>query len=286
MSGNGATRGRFGPEQRRALQELLGLPPRPKKSSISRTGYLEIAVVRAALDLPEPSCRAWLAPDRWLVGGAVLHWLRSRPGGEGPVDYDFFYSSLNALNRGVADFLAAGFTFSCFQLWGSRCPFCGQADSLVSRDAAPPTVVPLAKAGCRVCEPTGGVGRWGSELRITAETLAASGLVAIDLLSPRGEVFQLAAIAFEPGPGRLLESSDYSVCQLGLDDRNLYFGRHTWTDLLSGRLRVENLHRTCYARLRKYMGKGFSPDPATLARVLGFHLYHRVRDRLARRAGS
>lgn len=275
------------PERRRALQELLGLPASLRRDSIPRTDRLEIAAVRQALDLPEPSCRIWLGPDRWAVGGAVLHWLRSTPGGEAstPLDYDLFFSSTDALNQEVSDLLAAGFTFSCFEFWGERCPFCGSAGSLERRGDPPSKVVPLLKAGCRLCESAGGMSRWGRELRITAETLAGSGLVSIDLLSPRGELFQLAAIAFEPSLGRLLESSDYSVCQLGLDDRHLYFGPHTWTDLLSGRLRVENLHRTCYVRLRKYMKKGFSPDPATLARVLGFHLYVRAQDRLTRRAG-
>jgi len=276
---------RFEPKARRMLQERLDLSQNLAADSVPRATHLAIAEVREILSLPEPAFRPWLAPDRWVLGGAVLHWLRSGAGGEasGPLDYDFYFPTIDALNRGVADFLAAGFTFSCFQLWGDRCPFCGLAGSLERREAAGPAAVPLVKAGCRVCEPAGVAGRWGSRLRITAESLAASGLVALDLLSPRGELFQLAAIAFEPTPSRLIESADYSICQLGLDDRSLYFGRYTWTDLLAGRLRVENLHRSCYSRLRKYQGKGFSPDPATLARVLGFHLYLQARELLTRR---
>lgn len=278
---------RFAPERRRALRDLLGLTAASGTDPLPRGGRLEIAAVREALGLPEPPCRSWLAPDRWLLGGAVLCWLQGGPDGEGsrPLDCDLYFSSLDALNRGVSDLLAAGLTFSCFQLWGDRCPFCGLEGSLERRDAPPSTVVPLVKAGCRICEPAGAVGRWGRELRITPESLAASGLIAIDLLSPGGEVFQLAAIAFEPSLDRLTASGDYSVCQLGLDDRDLCFGRHTWSDLLSGRLRMENLHRTCYARLRKYMKKGFSPDPVTLARALGSHLYFQARDRLTRPAG-
>lgn len=276
--------GRFAPERQRALQELLGLPAKLGRNSVPRTDRLEIAAVREVLDLPEPSCRAWLAPDRWLLGGAVLNWLCSQPGGEvsRPLDYDLFFSSLDALNRGITDLLAAGFTFSCLHLWGDLCPFCGMAGSLESRDVVSSMVLPLTTAVCQACESTGRVG----EVPITAEALAGSGLVSIDLLSPQGEVFQLAAIAFEPSLSRLKESSDYSVCQLGLDDRNLYFGRYTWTDLFSGRLRVQNLQRASYPRLRKYMKKGFSPDPVTLARVCGFHLYLRLHERLVRRVGS
>jgi hypothetical protein len=273
--------GRFAPERRRALRDLLrltGAEPFPGG------GRLEIAAVREALGLPEPPCRAWLAADRWLLGGAVLCWLQGGPEGERSkaIDYDLYFSSLEAFNRGISDFLAAGFTFSCFQLWGDRCPFCGLEGSLERRDASPPTGVPPAKAGCRSCEPAGAVGRWGREVIVTPQSLAASGLVAVDLLSPEGEVFQLAAIAFEPSLDRLMASVDYSVCQLGLDDRSLCFGRHTWSDLFKGRLRMENLHRTCYVRLRKYMKKGFSPDPMTLARALGSHLYFWARDRRIR----
>src|SRR5947209_3427956 len=151
-SGGGAMPDRFAPERRRALRDLLGLTAASGAGPLPRGGRLEIAAVREALGLPEPPCRAWLAPDRWLLGGAAL--------------------------------------------------------------------------------------------------------VAIDLLSPDGEVFQLAAIAFEPSLDRLTALGDYSVCQLGLDDRDLYFGRHTWSDLFSGRLRMENLDRRCYVRLRKYMKKG------------------------------
>ncbi len=279
---------RFEPEARRILQERLRLPRGLTADLTPSATHLAIAEVQEILHLPEPSCRAWLKPDRWVLGGAVLHWLRSgiREEGSGPLDYDFYFSTIEAFNRGIADFLAAGFTFSCFQLWGDRCPFCGLAGSLEIREAPGPAAVPLVKAGCRVCEPADVAGRWGSGLRITAESLAASGLISLDLLSPRGELFQLAAIAFEPTPSRMIASMDFSVCQLGLDDRNLYFGPHTWTDLLDGRLRVENLNRACYSRLRKYQGKGFSPDPATLARVIGFHLYLQVREWLARPGGA
>ena len=247
--------GRFAPERQRALQELLGLPAKLRRNSVPRTDQLEIAAVCEVLDLPEPSCRAWLAPDRWLLGGAVLHWLWSQPGEEmsGPLDYDLFFSSLDALNQGITDLFAAGFTFSCFHLWGDLCPFCGLAGSLESRNIVSSMVLPLTTAVCHACESTGSVGK----VPITAEALARSGLVSIDLLSPRGEVFQLAAIAFEPSLKRLKESADYSVCQFGLDDRNLHFGRYTWTDLFSGRLRVENLQQSLLPAPAEIHEKGF-----------------------------
>jgi hypothetical protein len=106
--------------------------------------------------------------------------------------------------------------------------------------------------------------------------MAGSGLISVDLLSHGGEAFQLAAIAFEPTAQRMMATFDWSICQMGIDDENVYFGPHAWTDLLLGRMRLEHGNRGSYERMRKYRGRGFRPYLGSRVQLLGLAVYRRL----------
>lgn len=242
---------------------------------------MPISEVCELLDLPEPTPRAWLKPDCWLLGGSVLHWLRGlEREGRKPHDYDVFFPSLDSCNRAVSEYLSSGFTFLCFSLLGRSCPFCGEESDrgLEPWTATALESVPVPKLRCRACEAAGSYGEWGGRLPLIQERTARSGMTSLDLLSPTGSVFQLVTLAFEPSIQQTMDSFDFSVCQFGIDDTNLYFGLHAWTDLLQGRLRLEGsrLRKQNYMRMRKYMQRGFRPYADSLANVLMGALLRRL----------
>ncbi|MCP4654688.1 MAG: hypothetical protein GY856_04620 [bacterium] len=257
-----------------AIRELVGLPGRLSRRTQAGKSRVPIAEVRRALDLPEPPCRELLAADRWLAGGAVMRWLSrglGRPEGESrDHDYDFSVPSIEALNRTVEELVAAGLTFRAFRSIKLMCPLCGGPGRLVPRgDHEPPdpkfTILPIRCPECGELDPEDAASFPADRLlRLTPDLIRKYVVRAVELLSPRGELIQLAARGIRPTPGETVTSFDFSISQFGLDDEFLYFGPYAWTDLLRRRLRlvVRNSH---YYRIRKLLAMGFRPYADTAA---------------------
>ncbi len=257
-----------------AIRELVGLPGRLHRRARARKSRVPIADVRRALDLPEPPCRELLAADRWLAGGAVMRWLARGLGrGEGESrdhDYDLSVPSIEALNRAVEELVAAGFTFRALRSIKLLCPLCAGPAKLVPRDGdeAPDpktAVLPIRCPECGELDPED-PGSFPADrlLRLTPELIRDRVVRAVELLSPRGELIQLAARGIRPTLGETIAAFDFSVSQFGLDDETLWFGPYAWTDLLRRRLRLV-VRDSSYYRVRKLLGMGFRPYAGTAA---------------------
>jgi len=256
-----------------AIRELVGLPGRLNRRARAGKSRVPIAAVRRALDLPEPPCRELLAADRWLAGGAVMRWLSRGLGRaeDDPGDYDFSVPSVEALNRTVEELLAAGFTFRTFRSIKLMCPLCAGPGRLVPRERDQPrdpkmTILPIRCPECGELDPED-TGSFPADrlLRLTPELIRDNVVRAVELLSPRGELIQLAARGIRPTPGETVAAFDFSVSQFGLDDEYLYFGPYAWTDLLRRRLRLVVRNNTSYYRVRKLLAMGFRPYADTAA---------------------
>src|SRR5947209_18648179 len=66
---------RFTEDQKRAIQELVGLPPRLTPGTKPRKLSVPIEDLRRALGLAELPGGDLVAEDRWLVGGSIMRWL-------------------------------------------------------------------------------------------------------------------------------------------------------------------------------------------------------------------
>ena len=191
---------RFTETQRRAIQDLLGLPSRLTADAVPAKLSIPIKDVRRALGLAEPPHCSLLAEDRWLAGGSVLRWLA---GGLGkgslhPGDVDLFFPSADALNETARSLIAAGYTFRCFRSFQVICQLCGGPGELVEpggKDRA-------ARIRCPSCGEFGGADAHtltaGRLLRLTPELISRSGMLALEILSPQGEMFHLSALGIRP----------------------------------------------------------------------------------------
>lgn len=265
----------FSAEQTRAIQELVGLPPRLSKGSTPAETSVPIDEVRRVLDLPQPRYRELLAADRWLVGGSPMRWL-ARGLGKGENrrgDYDLFFPSIDAFNRTARRLFALDFTFRCFWTMRTMCQLCGRPGQLVRFDTVDDLNLPLPRVRCRVCGEFGGFDASSLTpdrlLRVTPEMIATRQVRALELLSPSRDIFHLNAASIRPTPHEMLDLSDWSQCQFAIDDQNLYFAPYAWTDLLRGRLRLlrDATPNATFQRLRRYMALGFRPYPESFARI-------------------
>src|SRR5947209_10441897 len=92
---------RFTEDQKRAIQELVGLPPRLTPGTKPRKLSVPIEDLRRALGLAELPGSDLVTEDRWLVGGSIMRWLCGGlgKGSDDPGDIDLFFPSLDSLNE-------------------------------------------------------------------------------------------------------------------------------------------------------------------------------------------
>ncbi len=273
------------------VRELVGLPPQLDCKTHASKSRVPIAAARRAFDLPEPAYGELLAPDRWLAGGAVLRWLAGgfghgaiRSGG----DYDFFVPSIEALNRTLDELLARDFAFRCFRSLRIMCPLCGRPAEVSRRGRTPDSraaVDPILCCECGELDVDAAGGFPAERLfRLTPERIDEHRVLAVELLSPAGDLIHLSAQRFYTTPWNVIAEFDFSVVQFGLDDEYLYSGPYAWPDLLRRRLRRDPRGRTSYSRFRKYRAMGFRPYPDTTAWFLWNAVKWRTRRLLAPRS--
>jgi len=271
----------FSPEQRAAVQELVGLAPRLSRWSRARRPRVALAEVRQALALPEPRHLALVGPRRWLAGGAVLRWLCRGLGrdSEQPGDFDLFFPSLAELHDSALAMLADGFSFRCYRSRQLICQLCGRPGQFVEEGSVLTPYLPLFRVRCQDCGEFGGVDAASLPrerlLRLSQELVAGVGVMALELSSQAGDLFHLSAVTLRPGPAEVIARFDFSVAQFALDGEHLCCGPYAWTDLLLGRFRwctVLN-PRHSHGRIRKYVRLGFRPYLLTRLRFA----YRRLR---------
>lgn len=241
----------FIPVQKESILAVLDVP-RGKKSFMTTGCRLAISDVQQALRLPPFPYRQFCGPDCWLAGGSILRWLCSARRKEEAIrgDFDFFFSSLPALN-----FTARAMLHQGFQVEGYRA---------------------LSRTVGEYLRPTRDAGKdseiWdagGGLAPLTAERIARLRLAYLKLRSPAGEEIQLVASCYNT-PMDTIRRFDFSICQLLADDQYLFFGPWTWSDLLQNRLRACHISRpdASFQRMFRYSRRGFLPSPTTALRVL------------------
>jgi hypothetical protein len=272
---------RFTEPQRRAIQELVGLPPKLSPDAASTRRSVTIREVREALGLPEPSHMEMVTDDSWLMGGAPMRWICGERLGDGGGDIDLFFPSAEALNRAGRALLAQGCTFRCFRAWKIMCQRCGRPGQVVRNEkGARPEPSYFPSIRCEVCGELGpeDYARTTAEnlLPLTPELITGSGMLAAELATPSGQIIHLSAIVLKPTPQDFIAGVDFSVVQFLLTRDELHFGPYSWTDLLTDRCRVTCFtHPTHnYYRMRKYAAAGFQPYGSTRLRVTLRHLAH------------
>jgi hypothetical protein len=257
------------PAQTTQLQQLVGLPLELRPETTPAHLEAPLAEVSRILELPLPAAFRFAHPERWIMGGLVLRWLRRAPLTD--ADIDLFSPSPARLDRSARELLADGARFRCFRTRLPFCPLCGEPSAVVG--SLPSPFLPLPLLRCPRC---GEVGRDLGDritaetlLPITAERVARTGLVAVELASAQGEFLHLATATFAATPQGLANGVDFSLAQFATDGQSLFYGRHSWTDLLLGRNRVLEQDRPFMAllRMKKYQALGFRPYPKTWARV-------------------
>jgi hypothetical protein len=275
--------------QKQAVRDLVGLPPRGNGGR--EVAKIAIAEVRRALDLPVPPGEGFRAPDCWLAGSQVPRWLYGGLGeASTPSDFDFYAGSWEALDRSARSLLDAGFRFRQFRGWDAPvCHVCGRP----ARREAPQRHDPrkLYPIRCEACGVTAGPGaEEGASarlVRLSAELFSGTGITALELESPQGEIFQLATLGVFSGPAELLAGADFSLFQFALDDRDLHFTPLAWTDLFAARLRATKLDfpPTQLRRMLKYWRRGIRPYAGTAISILAKYLLWEVtvRDPIAAR---
>jgi hypothetical protein len=172
----------------------------------------------------------------WLYGGLADETT--------PSDFDFYAGSWEALERSARSMLAAGYRFRQFRGWGP--PICHVCGRPARREAPerhdPRRLYPIRCAECGLTAGPGAPEEASTRLvRLCAGLFSSTGITALELLSPRGEIVQLATLQIFSGVAELLAGADFSLFQFALDDRDLHFTPGGWVDLLAGRLRSTNL---------------------------------------------
>ncbi|MBW3570175.1 MAG: hypothetical protein KY467_03630 [Gemmatimonadetes bacterium] len=213
---------------------------------------LPVERVRDALGLPDIPHAHFLGGGCWLMGGSLLRWLCGQLGPENnPGDFDLFFESRAALERTAVRLLRAGYVPKCFSLKGS----------------------PWDRRRKRIYNPVPDLSALPEEeMLLYLHALATRpGLVAVDFRAPNGDLIQLSGVSSRASAQEILALADYTVCQMVMDGRDLHVGRYTWTDLMEGRLRANQLGYPPIAmrRLVKYWKRGFRPDASTVGKVAG-----------------
>ncbi|MEM7349768.1 MAG: hypothetical protein AAF657_03110 [Acidobacteriota bacterium] len=262
---------RFTSDELAAIRDLIGLPERLTHQARTGTSQVPIDEIRRALDLPDLPHRNLLQPDCWIAGGAVSRWLSRDPQN---ADYDFFFPSVETFNRRARWLMAThGCTFRAYRTFWTICQLCGRPGELIDQvPAGGDFSLPLSRIRCSRCGEFGGTDAATLEperlLRITPQLITASGMRALELTAPDGAVFQLSPVRIRPTPLEMVAGFDFSIIQFAVDDKNLYYMPHAWTDLVTGRLRFTTDCRSPFFRLRKYMKRGFRPYAETVVRIM------------------
>jgi hypothetical protein len=258
---------RFTEAQTRAVCERIGLPRLTPGAVPART-RVAIDELRRVLDLPEPPCRELLSESLWLGGSTLPRWLTRGVGMGDPRngDLDFYVPTLEAFHDAGRFLLGRGFTFRTFRSRRRMCQLCGGPAELIGGlEPDVPFLPPLERFRCPDCGDFGGADAAemtaGRLPRLSAGKLADRGVLALELKAPDGAIVHVSAVNVDPDPVLLCTSMDFSVIHFMLDDQDLHFGRHAWTDLLTGRLRLLNLTNRIenYDRMHKYQRHGFRP---------------------------
>ena len=266
----------FTREERRALQDLVGLSDPLKAQSTASRSQVPIDVVRGILDLPELAHPELRGSDCWLLGGAVLRWLcrRRLDRGASRGDYDYFLPSLEALERRVRRALAEGFRYRCVRSRIGVCFLCLGPAERIEAEPRPEGGIPFVRNHCRRC----GAVDEARTAEIDAESFPAlteeavlnANVGAIELIAPNGDLIHFATKVFEKDPLSTVRCIDFSIVQLIADSDTLYFGFHAWTDLLRGRFRQsfdERQPLISWGRMRKYSKLGMRPEAETAIRL-------------------
>jgi hypothetical protein len=249
--GNMNTPQRFSSEQLERLQSLTGSPNQLADSKSAQWRKLLIDDVREALRLPKMPYSNFLSSQCWLAGGSVLRWLCGEMNEDSlkDWDFDFFFPSRKALTSTAKKLFASGYRFSRYSIQGT-------AWQILTKRLWPP--IPVYQ-------------RWGEGegFQFFCEIVDRTNIVALDVLSPEGDLLQLAGVVYRPSPESLNANSDFTICQFAMDDRYLYAGEHAWDDLINNRLRVENIGYplVTLARLNRFRKRGFRPDARTIYKV-------------------
>lgn len=234
---------RFTPFQEAAIRDMLLWRAAPHEAFQPELNRVTLAELDRALDLPAMRHSEFLGPECWLAGGQVLRWL-CRAGArqdQGKGDFDFFFSSAEALDTTARSMLDRG-----FQLRGYR--------------ASPRDIRTYLRKQVTGTGDFGTRHSTGNMAPITPELIERLRLTSLELRSPEGDSIQLVA-NFQPTPLETIVRFDISICQLAVDHHHITFGPWAWNDLLKGRFRVERPRWpvATMRRMFKYSRRGFSP---------------------------
>lgn len=266
---------RFTEDQIRAVSELIGLK-HLKPDAVPQRSAVAIDDLRPILGLSDPPHRELLSDRLWLGGSTIPRWLL-RGIGMGDArhsDLDFFVPSVEAFQDAGRFLLEHGFTFRTFRSRRRMCQLCGSPAELIGGlEPDVPFLPPLERFRCPDCGDFGGADAAemtsGRFPRLDAGKIADRGVLALELKAPDGAIVHVSAVNINPDPVRVCTSMDFSVVHFMLDNRSLHFGPHSWTDLLTDRLRLVRLtHRIeCHQRMKKYERHGFRPYLGTRLRL-------------------
>lgn len=239
---------KFTTREKIAVRQLVPIPEAGDSNGHAGCRRFPVAEVRRALNLPEMPHAKFLNEQSWVVGGAVLRWLSgewngSRPGGG---DFDFVFPSLEALRRTRQAMTDQGYVFSRH----------------VAFD--PDRRLSVGQVARKIFT---GVGPDALKFRLIKE--GERGSVAVELVSPEGDLIQLVTLYLKSSPVAVISEIDFSICQFALDGQYLYVGPSAWDDLLNRRLRVAYVRHppATFRRTFKYMRRGFRPYIRTVFAV-------------------
>jgi hypothetical protein len=265
------------PKDAETLRQLLCLPSTLTPNTRVPIEALPVEELRRALGLPELRHTRFLSHECWLAGGRLLRWLgRKEDGPDDNGDYDFFFPSLQALERTAQRMRSEGYQFH--RTLNQTRSFRGLVSGYIGDQ-----------------EPADSVfGPTGQEFHLSGRRLWGGALqYGLQFFSPEGDVIQLV---HSPDGFRqeartlrvLLEGFDFTICQLGMDHQHIYAGTHAWADLLLRRLRRGDFpcQSPAYStwRFHKYIRRGFRPYVGTVLNVYrGYVRYMAWRTRQRRR---
>lgn len=253
--------------QQATIKRSLGIP-------ISATAFktnshrLAISDLHHELKLSPVPFAQFLGPDCWLMGGSVLKWLHGLPMDPMQGDYDFFFPSLHALNTTVKAMMKNGARVRGYRAFAQNIREYLRAEINSDKNSE------IWKSA-------------GNLVELTPALVTRLRLVYLELSSPEGYTLQLVASCNHPSAVNLVVHSDFSICQLALDDKYLYFGSFTWSDLFKRRIRCENNDwpESSFRRMFRYSRRGYWPylstalslSAVTLAQGLTYPLRYSAR---------
>jgi len=236
---------RFTLSQQTAIKKMLNVPA---PSTRFRTEYdrLAISELERVLQLPPMPYRRFLGSDSWLMGGSVLKWLSGLPLDTLPGDFDFFFSSLDALNRTAKALIQDGATVRGYRAFAQNIREYLRMEINSDRNS-------------EIWDAAGNL------VDLNQDLVTRLRLVYLELLSPNAHILQLVASCEHPNATNAVKSSDFTICQLVLDGEYLHFGSYTWNDIFRKRIRCENNRwpESSFRRLFRYGRRGFRPYAST-----------------------